>query len=295
MMSTALSPNTLQPGRLPATAADPRETPSPSISHTCPLRGEMVLGQAQLAQVRTLGCQVLLLLGGHLSLPARRWPATQCPVLVGNVSSETMFIPSRGQQTPSPHHTPHPCSRAVLVPKLVMPVAWRIQPQRLHPHREDPCACKQSWLQALLAPPPSLVPSSLCPPSIRSSRIAGSSPGKCCRLLLFLPSNNIFPAQNNIGQVGGLLLLFQARLPLLPQTWRIPPVPRVTLAQGAFLFTSPGSSSLPCPIHPWNTFTPGWGSHGSHPTSGGPSGGTAKSTGQCFRSTQQQNALSPLT
>lgn len=108
LMSTALSPNTLQPGRLPATAADPRETPSPSISHTCPLRGEMVLGQAQLAQVRTLGCQVLLLLGGHLSLPARRWPATQCPVLVGNVSSETMFIPSRGQQTPSPHHTPLP-------------------------------------------------------------------------------------------------------------------------------------------------------------------------------------------
>lgn len=36
LMSTALSPNTLQPGRLPATAADPRETPSPSISHTCP-------------------------------------------------------------------------------------------------------------------------------------------------------------------------------------------------------------------------------------------------------------------
>lgn len=35
LMSTALSPNTLQPGRLPATAADPRETPSPSISHTC--------------------------------------------------------------------------------------------------------------------------------------------------------------------------------------------------------------------------------------------------------------------
>lgn len=27
LMSTALSPNTLQPGRLPATAADPRETP----------------------------------------------------------------------------------------------------------------------------------------------------------------------------------------------------------------------------------------------------------------------------
>lgn len=52
---------------------------------------------------------------------------------------------------------------------------------------------------------------------LRSSHITGPIPGKCCRLLPFLPCNNIFPAQNNIGKVIGLLLLFQARLPPLPQ------------------------------------------------------------------------------
>lgn len=43
---------------------------------------------------------------------------------------ETRSIPSRGQQTPSPHHTPYPCSGAAPVPQLVMAVAWGIQPQR---------------------------------------------------------------------------------------------------------------------------------------------------------------------
>lgn len=49
-----------------------------------------------------------------------------------------------------------------------------------------------------------------------SSCFPGPSPGKHRRLLLFLPSNNIFPAQNNIGKAVGLLILFQARLALLP-------------------------------------------------------------------------------
>lgn len=94
-----------------------------------------------------------------------------------------------------------------------------------------------------------------------SSRIAGPSPGKRCRLLLFLPCNNIFPAQNNIGKVVGLLLLFQARLPLLPQPRRIPPAPQVTPAQGSF--SSPGSSTPPCPIHPRHPCTPRVGFHRS--------------------------------
>lgn len=49
-----------------------------------------------------------------------------------------------------------------------------------------------------------------------SSCFPGPSPGKHHRLLLFLPSNNIFPAQNNIGKAVRLLILFQARFSLLP-------------------------------------------------------------------------------
>lgn len=97
---------------------------------------------------------------------------------------------------------------------------------------------------------------------LRSSHIAGPSPGKHCRLLLFLPCNNIFPAQNNIGKVIRLLLLFQAGLPPLPQPRQIPPVPRVTSAQGAFPFpgfNSPESSTLPRSIHPQHPLPPGWG------------------------------------
>lgn len=186
-----------------------------------------------------------------------------------------------------------------------MLVAWRNTATATH--WEDPCACKQSWHQGPLHPISSGEGTLFPVPSqrLQSSHIAGNSPGKLCRLLLFLPSNNIFPAQNNIGKVSGLLVLFQARLPLLPQPRQIPPGSSGYTGSRPFLFpgfTSPGNSTLPCPIRHRYPFTPGWGSYRSHPSIRGVSLGrdSGKLEGhwavlQCSQSTQQQNAPSPLT
>lgn len=222
-MSTALCPNTLQPGRLPATAADPRENPSPSISHTCPQKRGGGAGTNPVTTGQDTGLLSPALAGGTFVTSSKEVASDIIPILVGNASSRPCkgdkVHPQEGTaDTFTPPHTLSLLRGSPSAPAADGSGMGDTAPA-LHPHWKHLCACKQSWLQAVGIPPPSRAPSSPCPPSTRSSHMAGSSPGKRCRLLLFLPSNNIFPVQNNTGKVGRLLLLFQARLPLLPQNW----------------------------------------------------------------------------
>lgn len=63
LMSIAVSPDTLCRGKLPAAAADPRETHSLSTPTHVPVRGDVSLGQAQLPAAQDTGYQTLRLLG----------------------------------------------------------------------------------------------------------------------------------------------------------------------------------------------------------------------------------------
>lgn len=78
------------------------------------------------------------------------------------------------------------------------------------------------------------------PPNL--SRSPGPNPRTHHRLLLFLPSNNIFPAQNNIGKVDKAAYIVSSVDFPSPQPRSIPPTPHVTLVPHAL---SPGTIIRP--------------------------------------------------
>lgn len=118
LMSTAVSPDTLCRGRLPAAASDPRETPSLSTPTRVPVRGDVTLGQAQLPAAHDTGVPnpalagVTFVTSGEDAMLPSWW---EMPLL-GPVR-ETTSIPG-GRWPPPPHHTqlPSPPSHSMAVP-----------------------------------------------------------------------------------------------------------------------------------------------------------------------------------
>lgn len=90
LMSTAMSPDTLHQGRLPAAAADPRETPSQSIPHTCPHeRGGGTGTGSAASSPRHWGTKPCSWWGDNCHLQRGGGQRHNAPILVRNASSGT--------------------------------------------------------------------------------------------------------------------------------------------------------------------------------------------------------------
>ena len=90
LMSTAMSPNTLHWGRLPAATADPREMPSGSIPHACPHeRGGGTGTSPAASSPGHWGTKPCSCWGDICHLQRGGGQRRNAPILVGNASSAT--------------------------------------------------------------------------------------------------------------------------------------------------------------------------------------------------------------